>query len=122
MGSEMDNPIASSSNFYCGCWKESKACSKYKPKWTPHVAVTGKLLSETTCSDVCVAKGMVVVDKVPMSYNYMCRLKSNPAVVGWEHYEGLAGMMMCHFVQYDPVNDDTFNAKNEVYDCLCQKK
>jgi hypothetical protein len=120
-GDATDNPYASSSNFYCGCWKETPACAKYKPKWVPHTAIPGKL-SETTCKDVCIAKGMAVVDKVPESYNYMCRLSSDKSKVGWEHYDGNSAMMMCHFVQYDPVADESYNAMNEVYDCLCQKK
>jgi hypothetical protein len=119
---DTDNPVASSSNFYCGCWRDVKPCAKYKPKWIPHTAVNGKLLSETTCKDVCVAKNMVVVDKTPESYNYMCRLGGNKSTIGWEHYDGNSGFMMCHFVQYDPVVDDSYNAKNEVYECLCRKK
>ena len=118
------NPIASSSNFYCGCWKETPACSKYKPKWIPHSAANGKPIDQATCKDVCISKSMVVADRTPESYEYICRYTGDmtKSTMGYEHYDGPSNNMMCHFVQYDKVNDEEINVMNNVYECLCQKK
>ena len=74
-----------------------------------------------TCDDVCKGAGLIVVDRTPLSYNYICRPTGLKSAFGWEHYEGDAAMNMCHYVQYDAVKEDSYNAKNGAYECLCQK-
>lgn len=117
-----DQPIESSSDFYCGCWKDTTACKKWKPKWVLHAAANNNTADMATCSDVCIGAGLVVVDRKPLSYNYICRPTALKSSFGWEHYEGDSAMNMCHYVQYDPNETQSYNAKNESYECLCQKK
>ncbi len=123
VGEETDQPIAESSNFYCACWKDVSWCKPWKPRWIRHpVQNMTTIGTETTCRTVCSNAGLVVVDRKPESFNYLSRPLSDPSAVGWEHFEGDLGWTMTHFVQYAAAEDQSYNAKNEMYECLCQKK
>ncbi len=127
-GDDLTQPIAESSNFYCACWTKAQACAKWRPRWVPHPPFASG--TEVTCKSVCSSKGMVVVDRTPESFNYICRPIGDPSTVGWEHYVGAPVQVngtspfttMCHIVKYDIANDSDFNWTEGDYECLCQQK
>lgn len=121
-GDDLTQPIADTSNFYCGCWYNSKACKPWIPKWVPHGPHVDN--SDPTCQDVCASKGLVVVDHTgsQLSYNWICRESSIKAHIGYEHYNGTEMTNVCHFVSQDDMDAGSYNDYSSLYDCLCQRK